>query len=189
MRPSCGRRFSATSMRPSILIRLVIAAFTASASRRRGAARRRCESGSLAPCLAARLDVDVAGALVERVLQQPVDDVARCARRWRPAAGPVRPELDQLLEVQPPGERLRIQSAAIAGVAQVRTPQTEEGVLGRLPPVEPPADPVHLVVGHEAVLVQPLEEQSPVEALAREVDLDHDVGTICTTCTCASGKI
>ena len=28
MRPSCGRRFSTTSMRPSILMRLVIAAIT-----------------------------------------------------------------------------------------------------------------------------------------------------------------
>ena len=74
MRPSCGRRFSTTSMRPEHL----------DAAGHRGHHRHRdlvdlvqhaVDAEAHDADVAPRLEVDVAGALVEGVLPQPVDDV------------------------------------------------------------------------------------------------------------------
>ena len=72
MRPSSGRRRSTTSMRPSSLMRAVIAFITAQRHLVDGvqhAVDAKADHAHLAP----RLEVDVAGALVEGVLPQPVD--------------------------------------------------------------------------------------------------------------------
>ena len=74
MRPSCGRRFSTISMRASSLIRDVIAISTGVGNRVdlvQHAVDAEAHQAGVAP----RLDVDVGGALLERVLPQPVDDV------------------------------------------------------------------------------------------------------------------
>ena len=72
MRPSCGRRRSAMSMRASTLMREVIAPCTVS-----GTFSMSCRMPSMRkrtrPVVVARLEVDVRGALLEGVVQQVVD--------------------------------------------------------------------------------------------------------------------
>ena len=72
MRPSCGRRFSAMSRRASVLMRETTAAWTTF-----GSVCTLCRTPSMrmrtAEMLAPRLDVHVAGALVERVVQEVLD--------------------------------------------------------------------------------------------------------------------
>ena len=74
MRPSCGRRFSAMSMRHIVLRREVMARLTSFGTRWIS-----CSTPSMRKrmlrVLALRLDVDVRGARVVGVLQQEVDGV------------------------------------------------------------------------------------------------------------------
>jgi hypothetical protein len=73
MRPSCGRRFSATSMRPRILMREVTAVITGV-----GSSNTLCMTPSMRKrmlLMSRRGSRWMSDALLERVLQQPVDDV------------------------------------------------------------------------------------------------------------------
>ncbi len=96
MRPSCGRRFSTISIRASSLIRDVIAMSTG-VGNRVDLLQHAVDAEAHQTDVAARLDVDVGRALLERVLPQPVDDVDDVAVVGVEIAALA--QFDQLLEI------------------------------------------------------------------------------------------